>query len=296
MTDPQFPAPQPGDSDDVVLALETARVLFLSGETEEAAVRLRRAAEAAEHGGNDQRALALARAAADLTAAAASSPGPGDVSAAPPAQPAAAESLPPPRGPQGPSSLRPAGHSAAPREGAGGKGRQSRPPPLPPSARRAPASEAREVAEPEVTAAEPETGAKASPSFPSPGQAGAASPSISPRSPSGRGSAPPSPGTGDDAPRPLLSKRPPKPEQPKRSPTAAPAGERAAVMGDRPPKPPADAPDLANAVRVALKPSARDERLLMMRLLKPGEEPAPGYRPALVVMLDSGGNGAQLAK
>ena len=61
VTDFQFPAPQPGDSDDVVLALETARVLFLSGETKEAAVRLRRAAEAAERDGNDQRAVTLAR-------------------------------------------------------------------------------------------------------------------------------------------------------------------------------------------------------------------------------------------
>ena len=126
-----------------------------------------------------------------------------------------------------------------------------------------------EAAEPESAAAEPEAAPNASPSFPAPG------------------------GAGSDAPRPLLSKRPPKPAQSKRSLFPAPAGERTAAMGDSPPKSEAGSLDLANALRVGVKPSSRDDRLLMMRLLGPEEEPAPGYRPALVVLLDSAGNGTR---
>jgi hypothetical protein len=55
------------DSDDLVLALETARVLEAQGEIREAARWLRRAADQAEQDGNDARVLVLARAAADLT-------------------------------------------------------------------------------------------------------------------------------------------------------------------------------------------------------------------------------------
>jgi replication-associated recombination protein RarA len=45
--------------------------------------------------------------------------------------------------------------------------------------------------------------------------------------------------------------------------------------------------DLANALNVSIKPSSRDERLFMMRMLEPGEQPKAGYRPALVIMVDS---------
>jgi hypothetical protein len=280
VTDPQFPAAQPGDSDDVVLALETARVLFLSGETEEAVVRLRRAAEAAQLGGNNQRAHELSRAAADLTREA------GDVSALPPVQPASGAATrppPPPRGAPGPPSTRPAAPST--REATGGQARQSRPPPLPPSARRPPTSdETLEAEELEVAPVEPEAAAGLSASFPPPGQPAAAPGSPGPASATGRSSPPPSAQTQDGAPKPLLSKRPPKPDQAKRSMTPPPVAGPVA-MGDST----VDRADLARAVRVAIKPSSRDEGLLMMRLLKPGEEPAPGYRPALVLMLESDG-------
>ena len=61
------PPMEDSDSDDLVLALETARALEAQGEIREAARWLRRAAEQAETDGNDARVLVLARAAADLT-------------------------------------------------------------------------------------------------------------------------------------------------------------------------------------------------------------------------------------
>jgi hypothetical protein len=54
------------DSDDLVLALETARALEAQGEIREAVRWLRRAAEEAEKDGHDERVLVLARAAAEL--------------------------------------------------------------------------------------------------------------------------------------------------------------------------------------------------------------------------------------
>ena len=68
------PRPEVSDSDDVLLALETARALETQGELREAARWLRRAADEAEKQGNDERVLALARAAADLTNILGSSP------------------------------------------------------------------------------------------------------------------------------------------------------------------------------------------------------------------------------
>jgi hypothetical protein len=62
------PLPAAGDSDDVVLALETARALEARGDVREAARWLRRAAEQAESQGNDVRVLLFAHVAADLTA------------------------------------------------------------------------------------------------------------------------------------------------------------------------------------------------------------------------------------
>jgi hypothetical protein len=63
------PTPDPSDSDDVLLALETARALEAQGDLREAARWLRRAADEAEKEGNDLRVVTLARAAADLTSA-----------------------------------------------------------------------------------------------------------------------------------------------------------------------------------------------------------------------------------
>jgi hypothetical protein len=61
------PQPDHSDSDDVLLAVETARALEAQGEIREAARWLRRAADEAEKQGNDERVLELARAAADMS-------------------------------------------------------------------------------------------------------------------------------------------------------------------------------------------------------------------------------------
>lgn len=64
---PQFPTPEPADPENVVLALETARALWTKRDRQEAVRWLQRAAENSAEAGNDARAVALARAAADLT-------------------------------------------------------------------------------------------------------------------------------------------------------------------------------------------------------------------------------------
>jgi hypothetical protein len=68
------PGPSLSDSDDVLLALETAQALEIRGDIAEAARWLRRAANEAEKQGNDARVLALAHAAADMTSRAAPAP------------------------------------------------------------------------------------------------------------------------------------------------------------------------------------------------------------------------------
>jgi hypothetical protein len=64
----QFPGPEPGDPEDVAWTLQTAGTMWARGDFQEAVRWLRRAAEAAGDSGNDSRAVALARAAADLRA------------------------------------------------------------------------------------------------------------------------------------------------------------------------------------------------------------------------------------
>ena len=61
------PVPEPADSQDIALALETARALEAAGDLENATRWIRRAADHAEREGHDERVLVLALAAADLT-------------------------------------------------------------------------------------------------------------------------------------------------------------------------------------------------------------------------------------
>ena len=65
---PNLPQTEAGDAQDVALALETARALWSKGQGLESVRWIQRAAENAESSGNDLRAVALARAAADLRA------------------------------------------------------------------------------------------------------------------------------------------------------------------------------------------------------------------------------------
>jgi hypothetical protein len=62
-----FPSPEPGDPEQVAVALETASALWSRGDAREALRWLRRAAETAGDAGADIRAVTLARSAADLT-------------------------------------------------------------------------------------------------------------------------------------------------------------------------------------------------------------------------------------
>lgn len=68
MNQMNFPSSEPNDSDDVTLALETAEALWNRGDPSEALRWLRRAAEAAGDSGDDLRAVALAKAVAELNA------------------------------------------------------------------------------------------------------------------------------------------------------------------------------------------------------------------------------------
>jgi len=65
---PNLPRVEAGDAAEVALALETARALWSKGQGLECVRWIQRAAENAESSGDDRRAVALARAAADLRA------------------------------------------------------------------------------------------------------------------------------------------------------------------------------------------------------------------------------------
>lgn len=104
---PQFPAPDPTDPEDVAWTLQTAGAMWSRGDNHEAVRWLRRAAEAAGDCGHDLRAVALARAAADLTAALQLPPSIPPPPAAAAAAPAAAQSAPSADRPRPPPVSRP---------------------------------------------------------------------------------------------------------------------------------------------------------------------------------------------
>jgi hypothetical protein len=81
------PRPDLTDSDEVLLAIETARALESQGELREAVRWLRRAADDAEQQGNDERVLALARAAADMSNLIGASPDAAEAPTMPPPPP-----------------------------------------------------------------------------------------------------------------------------------------------------------------------------------------------------------------
>src|SRR5262245_48016369 len=113
-----IPPPVDDDPEDVFWALSTATTLYNRGERSEALKWLRRAAEQASDSGADTRALALMKAAADLTATF-STPPPAP-SAAPPQRVSTPPPLPKKAAPAPPAPPPPAAAPAA------------RPPPVPP--------------------------------------------------------------------------------------------------------------------------------------------------------------------
>jgi len=130
---PAIFTPNPDDNEDVVSALETADIFWTKGDSEEALRWLKRAAETSSDAGNDMRALALARGAADLKS------GPSSTAVNPTAEPpslrksqlptppsSAAKQPPPP-----PSSVA-SGAEPSSRAQTSGASTKS-PPPLPPS-------------------------------------------------------------------------------------------------------------------------------------------------------------------
>jgi hypothetical protein len=86
------PEPLSDDGDDITTALETAAIFNAQGDVREAVRWVRKAAEAAGDAGNDMRALALARAVADLNVGASLAPSspPASAAAAPVSTPAQA--------------------------------------------------------------------------------------------------------------------------------------------------------------------------------------------------------------
>jgi tetratricopeptide (TPR) repeat protein len=117
----QTPQPDPSDSEEVVMALERARAHEAQGALREAARWLRSAADRAERGGNDERVLVFARAAADLTNNTGSTPPPDAATSSPPASTVRK------RGSVRPPAPKPAAWSSAPPSSA----RVSSPPPVP---------------------------------------------------------------------------------------------------------------------------------------------------------------------
>jgi len=194
------------DSDDLVLALETARALEAQGEIREAVRWLRRAADQAEQDGNDARVLVLARAAADLTNTVSngSSPAPAQ-SSLPPSSAAERSSvrLPAPKpaafahaAPPAPRTPAPQASSRPPSAPAPVSARVSSPPPVPariPSPRPPAASSPAPRAVPAVTSSARPTAAAPVRSTPAPASSsaatiprGASRPAIPPRTSSAR--------------------------------------------------------------------------------------------------------------
>lgn len=286
-----IPSTQPGDSDDVELALETAQRLYRTGDHAEALKWLRRAANAAEEAGDDMRQLQLARAAADLTATISTNPQ--VVTSAPSVPPTAKSALPSPtpsRLPQPPSKQPPPAPSnkpsvvpgpvapAKPSAAATTSGTpqppsaaSSGPPPLPAKGRPSP---------PSVTPAP----GRASESQPPPPQLSdsitplASKPAVSSKSKSAEPFASPAPVV-------TPSVMPAKPTM-----TATPSV--APVKADKPMSATSTSSDMGaalhGAIRVSVRTSARDDGLYIVRPLPQGQKVPPGSREARLVFDQDG--------
>jgi hypothetical protein len=126
-TSPQFPQGLPNDAEDVSWALSTGQAMWNRGDAVEAIRWLKRASDAASEAGADDRAFALARAAAELKIASGAgtmTPQPPDVR---PAQPVIPAPPPPLASPNRPAAFAPPSRAPAPH------GAPSPPPHRPPT-------------------------------------------------------------------------------------------------------------------------------------------------------------------
>ncbi len=236
-----LPAPAPEDGEDVVLALETASTLWKRGDTQDAIRWLRRAAESAEEAGDDTRALALARTAADLSSGSE-------------------------RGAVRPSSSRPQPTKigdidpsvAAALQGRAGPRSFPSPPP-PPSMSRPP----------------PPSASRPPPVSPPPG------PQITPSPPEAVPVTPPASGPGT-APKSAPLAAPP-PARAQRPPATDALSDLMRADGVPAKTNRATSPTALGALRVSVRRSPDDPRLLVARLLEPEEMAPKGEKNAILV-------------
>ena len=265
------PLPEPTDSQDVNIAIRAARALETRGELAEAARWLRRAANLVEREGDDARAFALGRAAADLTSAVesrAASVAPPASSAAPrlvDAPPAHSQEVPMRNAIQPPKPRQPAWLATLtllPDTGADRAASSTPPPPR----------------------ALPTTKPPPTPSVKPPAMPASVKPPVVPNS-TKRLAMPASAPPPVAATAPVrVSSAPPRPE-PKAGASEAP-----------PPAKPAssDFPaDISGAIRVAFRASERHANLIVVRRLQAGESLPPGSSEALLVLPPGSSEAAQ---
>lgn len=297
-----FPAPEASDPEDVAWNLQTGGTMWARGDSHEAVRWLRRAAEAASDAGSDMRAVNLARAAADLTAALelppsivppppapapAPAPAPVPPAAAPAAQasPSQAATTPTPV----PVSARPMPPPVTPLS----QDEATTPRPMPVSRPKAPPLSAPDEAtvldyalpanvaaherrQPPPSRRPPRSSPSAAPPPPLRSSPSAAPPPLrsspgaeAPPTASSPQAAPPPPSRGSVSAVPQSN----APATSRSSPSAAPG-----PMGIRP----------RQALRVAVTPSSDDKNLLLVRPLADDEALPAGAHEALLAALEPG--------
>ena len=287
MSNMSIPATEPGDSDDVTLALQTAEALWNKGDPNEALRWLRRAAEAAGHSGDDMRAVALAKAVADLNAAA-------------PEQSSPRQVRPPPLPPQTPVTKTDALPDEVIESSTNAKGALkgvSKAPPPPPSARKSVTPKAPNTSPPEDRASSETDEGDAKPRSSAPQKM------LNPPPPPGAGSRPPKdePSSERVAPEETLGKAASRSAQ-----SSAPVSTRSPLkrstlaasktpVGGAPSKSPSSAAKPGKqrsfaraALRVYVMTEEEDGEQLDVRVLQAGERPPPGAVEALLVPLRRG--------
>jgi hypothetical protein len=265
-----IPAPQEGDNDEVEIALETSRSLWAKGDGREALRWLRRAADAAEQGGDDRRQLELARAAADLTAVVGPSMAPQPPShTSPPGASTSAAPRRPPSAPPRRTEAQPAalgGETPLPAS------------PLPSPVALAPSSES--DSNETARAAQDDADAQILPQPPSWEPVESPHPAAAdPEAGRTRSSEPRIP-TAPQSPIPVLSSHPVSARSHSlshQSAAIASAGSRAVGTVDSTTA--RQVPELQDGLlRVSVKRSVRDETLLVLRPLLAGHAPPNGYQ------------------